>query len=65
MNKWIEIDNKVSQAKEYVKQLEDMRDIIKALPALGCGFDEAKEERVKALDFAVEFIKQGIGGKML
>lgn len=64
MNKWMKIDDKVSEAKQHLEVLEELRDERSAWLSFykehgkGTSYDEAKA-LINALDFAINFIKRG------
>ena len=69
MNTRFRIQDKINEAKQHLEILEKVRDERKMwLPFYkerGKGtYDEAKA-LINALDFAINFIRWGIGGKML
>lgn len=70
MNEWMKIDDKICEAKQHLEVLEELRDEKSAWLSFykehgkGISYDEAKT-LINALDFAINFIRWGIGGKML
>ena len=69
MDAQLRVQDKINEAEQHLEVLEKTRDERKMwLPFYkerGKGtYDEAKD-LINALDFAINFIKWGIGGKML
>lgn len=66
----IRIQDKTDEAKQHLEVLEELRDEKSAWLSFykehgkGTSYEEAKT-LINALDFAINFIRWGIGGKML
>lgn len=70
MNTRFRIQDEIDEAKQHLEVLEELRDEKSAWLSFykehgkGISYDEAKA-LINALDFAINFIRWGIGGKML
>lgn len=70
MNVQLRTQDKIDEAKQHLEVLEELRDERSAWLSFykehgkGTSYDEAKD-LINALDFAINFIRWGIGSKML
>ena len=69
MGERMNIGDKVFEAEEAVKQLEDLKkrteNTIMRVKHFGMNGDGTFEKDKEALEFAIEFIRRGFGGKLL